>query len=74
LKTSTSSARGNLARINDGELGEVVVPGVIPLLSATPGRISNLGPALGNATTDVLRDLLGMSAEEIARLRRRRII
>ena len=67
-------ARGNLARINDGELGEVVVPGVIPLLSATPGRISNLGPALGNATTDVLRDLLGMSAEEIARLRRRRII
>jgi succinyl-CoA:(S)-malate CoA-transferase subunit A len=67
-------ARGNLARIHDGELGEVVVPGVIPLLSVTPGRIANLGPALGNATTDVLRDLLGMTAEEISRLRRRRIV
>ncbi|HYN60783.1 MAG TPA: CoA transferase [Rubrivivax sp.] len=67
-------ARGNLARVPCGELGEVVVPGVIPLLSATPGRIDSLGPTLGNATADVLRDLLGISAEEIARLRQRRII
>jgi succinyl-CoA:(S)-malate CoA-transferase subunit A len=67
-------ARGNLAHVPAGDLGEVVVPGVIPLLSATPGRISTLGPELGNATVAVLHDLLGIGAEEIQRLRQHHII
>jgi crotonobetainyl-CoA:carnitine CoA-transferase CaiB-like acyl-CoA transferase len=67
-------ARGNLARIVDGELGEVVVPGVVPTLSATPGRITNLGPTLGNATDQVMRDLLGLTVAELARLRQQKII
>ena len=67
-------ARGNLAHVEAEGLGEVVVPGVLPTLSATPGRITNLGPTLGNATDDVLRDLLGIPAEEIDRLRKRKII
>lgn len=68
-------ARGNLERIqeNDG-LGEVVVPGVVPRLSATPGRIANLGPPLGNATYEIMREMLGISAEEIKRLRQHKII
>lgn len=67
-------ARGNLARVPAEELGEVVVPGVIPRLSATPGRITHLGPTLGNATTDVLHGLLGVHAEELQRLRDRKVI
>jgi crotonobetainyl-CoA:carnitine CoA-transferase CaiB-like acyl-CoA transferase len=68
-------ARGNLARICTEEgLGEVVIPGVVPTLSETPGRISNLGPPLGNATYEVLRELLGISAQEIKRLRQHKII
>ena len=67
-------ARGNLARVPAEELGEVVVPGVIPRLSTTPGRIKSLGPKLGNATVDVLQDLLGIHAEEIARLREHKTI
>jgi succinyl-CoA:(S)-malate CoA-transferase subunit A len=67
-------ARGNLARIEEEGVGEVVVPGVVPTLSETPGRISNLGPPLGNATYEVLRELLGISAQEIKRLRQRKII
>lgn len=67
-------ARGNLERFTDPVAGEVVVPGVVPTLSATPGRITNLGPALGDATDDVMRDLLGLAAGEIARLRQQRII
>jgi crotonobetainyl-CoA:carnitine CoA-transferase CaiB-like acyl-CoA transferase len=67
-------ARGNLAHILDDELGDVVVPGVVPTLSATPGRITNLGPTLGNATDDVLRELLGIAAHEIQRLRQQKII
>ena len=67
-------ARGNLARILDEELGEIVVPGVVPTLSATPGRITNLGPTLGNATDAVMRELLGLTAAELQRLRQQKII
>ncbi|MES3032439.1 MAG: CoA transferase [Gemmatimonadota bacterium] len=67
-------ARGNLAHIVDDELGDVVVPGVVPTLSATPGRIDNLGPTLGNATDQVMRELLGMTATELQRLRQQKII
>jgi crotonobetainyl-CoA:carnitine CoA-transferase CaiB-like acyl-CoA transferase len=67
-------ARGNLARIEEEGVGEVVVPGVVPTLSATPGRITGLGPPLGNATYEIMRELLGISAEEIKRLRQHKII
>jgi len=67
-------ARGNLAHVEVDGIGEVVVPGVIPSLSATPGRITNLGPTLGNATTEVLRELLGIADSEIQRLRQHKII
>jgi succinyl-CoA:(S)-malate CoA-transferase subunit A len=67
-------ARGNLARVPAGELGEVVVPGVIPRLSATPGSIRHLGPTLGDATVEVLTGLLGVSAAELGRLRARHVV
>jgi len=67
-------ARGNLARINEDGLGEVVVPNVVPALSATPGHITHLGPTLGNATYEVMRELLGIAADDIKRLRQRKII
>ncbi|WP_287156331.1 CaiB/BaiF CoA-transferase family protein [Chloroflexus sp.] len=67
-------ARGNFACIEAEGIGEVVVPNVIPRLSETPGRVTNLGPPLGNATYEVLRELLDISAEEIKRLRSRKII
>ena len=67
-------ARGNLVTVTDPEVGEVVVPAVIPRLSETPGRIARLGPALGDANEDVLGNLLGLSGEEIARLRDAKVI
>jgi succinyl-CoA:(S)-malate CoA-transferase subunit A len=68
------AARGNLAHIIDEELGDVVVPGVVPTLSATPGRITTLGPTLGNATDAVMRELLGLTAAELQRLHQHKII
>ncbi len=67
-------ARGNLARFDEPGIGDVVVPGVVPTLSATPGRIDSLGPTLGDATVEVMRELLGISAAEIQRLRQHKII
>ena len=66
--------RGTLATVDVPGVGDVTVPNVLPLLSETPGRISNLGPALGDATEAVLRDLLGLSEEQIARLRENDVI
>ena len=68
-------ARRNLVAIDDPDLGEtVVVPGVIPRLSETPGNIRHLGPKLGQHTDEILQNLLGMSAEEISGLRKKRVI
>jgi succinyl-CoA:(S)-malate CoA-transferase subunit A len=67
-------ARKNLAEIEEPGVGTVVVPNVTPTLSATPGRITGLGPPLGNGTYEVLRELLEIPAEEINRLRQRKIV
>ena len=67
-------ARGNLAAVVEDGVGKVVVPNVIPTLSETPGRLTNLGPPLGNATDEVMRELLELSTAEIAALRQQRII
>ena len=67
-------ARGNLVKMTEEGLGEVVIPNVVPTLSETPGRITNLGPVMGNATYEVMRELLELSADDIKRLRQRKII
>lgn len=67
-------ARGNLVAVHEPGVDALVIPGVIPRLSKTPGRITNLGPTLGNATDEVMRDLLGMAASEIARLKQQHVI
>lgn len=68
------AARGNLAHVVEDGTGDVVVPGVVPTLSATPGRITNLGPTLGNATDQVMRELLGLADAELHRLHAQKII
>jgi crotonobetainyl-CoA:carnitine CoA-transferase CaiB-like acyl-CoA transferase len=55
-------------------LGALPQPGVIPKLSATPGRVTHAGPALGRHTDEILSGLLGMSAAEIAALRSGRVV
>lgn len=68
------AARENLARFHETDIGEIVIPGVIPRLSATPGRITNLGPMLGDATDHVLQELLHVSASDISQLRSQRVV
>lgn len=51
----------------------VKVPGIVPKLSETPGEIAWPGPALGEHTDTVLREL-GYREEDIAALRGRGIV
>ncbi|HCP54949.1 MULTISPECIES: CoA transferase [Pseudomonas] len=53
--------------------GPLKVPGVLPKLSRTPGRIGTGGPALGEHTDDVLAGL-GLTDEQRQGLRERGII
>ena len=66
-------ARGNIIEVAEDGL-KVAIPGVVPTLSESPGRVTNLGPPLGNATYEVMRVLLELSAADIASLRQRKII
>ncbi len=62
-------ARGALVEMDHPSVGKVPVVGVPARLSATPGSVRTPSPRLGQHTDEVLRDLLGLGAPEIAALR-----
>jgi formyl-CoA transferase len=68
LEDPQFSARKMLetAQLPDGK--DFLIPGVVPKLSLTPGETRWLGPALGEHTEAILRQL-GYPPEEIVRLR-----
>ena len=68
------AARGNIAMVDDPRTGPLAVPNVVPHLSATPGRIDHLGPALGTHTREVLGRLLGIGDERLDQLARDGVI
>jgi formyl-CoA transferase len=58
-------------RLADGTA--LKVPGVVPKLSATPGELDSVGPALGEHTDQVL-SACGYGPEQISRLRASNIV
>jgi crotonobetainyl-CoA:carnitine CoA-transferase CaiB-like acyl-CoA transferase len=62
-------ARGMIQRLAHPILGELVVPGVVPKLSETPGEIRSYGPDLGQHNDEIYGTLLGLSPDERRRLR-----
>lgn len=67
-------AREMLVDLPDDRLGHLLMPGVVPKLSATPGEVRTAGPDLGEHTLGVLGALLGLDAEALASLRERKVI
>ncbi|QJR16939.1 Succinyl-CoA--L-malate CoA-transferase beta subunit [Usitatibacter palustris] len=65
-------ARGMIERHKLGDR-DLLLPGVVPKLSATPGRTQWIGPKLGEHTDAVLRSL-GYPDEKITKLREGGII
>jgi crotonobetainyl-CoA:carnitine CoA-transferase CaiB-like acyl-CoA transferase len=60
--------RDMLVEVQDAELGTVVVPGIVPKLSADHGCVHTVGGRIGQDTEAVLRDLLGLGTAEIEQL------
>lgn len=67
-------ARDLLVELEDEELGEVTLPGVVPRLSETPGRIDHPGPRLGKQARDILTERTSLTDEELAALEEQGII
>jgi formyl-CoA transferase/CoA:oxalate CoA-transferase len=61
--------RGMIQEVDHATLGRIKTTGIPVKLSDTPGAITTAPPLLGVDTERVLRETLGMSAEEIASMR-----
>jgi succinyl-CoA:(S)-malate CoA-transferase subunit B len=66
--------RDTLTRVAHGDIGDLAVPGVVPRLSATPGKIRHLGGRLGENNSDVFRDWLNIGESELVALEKSGVI
>ncbi len=67
-------ARENVLEVADDRLGRLAVPNVVPRMTGTPGAVDWLGPPLGAHIEEIFGGLLGLSAEEIAKLKERGVV
>ena len=63
------AAREMIVRLAAGFERAIPMAGVVPKLSRTPGTIRATGPALGEHTDAVLRDIAGLTDADLATLR-----
>jgi len=66
-------ARGMIESVIAGDGEPLKVPGVVPKLSSTPGRIRSAAPKLGENTDEILREI-GFSPLEVEVLRKNQIV
>ncbi len=67
-------ARETITTVDHPVLGPLKMQNVIPRMGATPGLIRSLGPGLGSANDELLRDELGYTDEQIESLIRDGVI
>jgi crotonobetainyl-CoA:carnitine CoA-transferase CaiB-like acyl-CoA transferase len=68
------AARGNLMRVQDPRVGELVIPAAVPRLSRTPPVFRHTGRALGADNAQVYADLLGLDAQRLEALQAEGVI
>lgn len=56
------------------EFGSVKMPGIVPVLTETPGTVRWAGQKLGASNQEVYGDILGLSNDEIQDLIDKKII
>ena len=63
------AARGMLEPVTLPDGTAVKMPGVVPVLTRTPGRADTAGPALGEHNAEIYGELLGLDERKLAALR-----
>lgn len=69
VKDPHYQARGNIVSVPDDDFGSVRMQGVVPKLGRTPGGVAHSGRALGADNESIYREVLGLTAEQLARFR-----
>lgn len=68
-------ARGMVRPVHDPVFGrDILHAGIVPHIPETPGTVRWAGPEIGAHTEAVLKDLLGLSSDEIAELRKDHVL
>ena len=69
------AARGNIVEVASAVAGVLRMPGVVPRLTGTPGRIERAGPTLpGEHNEEIYCGRLGLSRDDLAALARRGVV
>ena len=68
FKDPQYQARGMLAQVPDEDLGSITVAAPVPRLSKTPGFIARSGGGVGRDTDEVLKNIVGLSDQQLAAL------
>jgi crotonobetainyl-CoA:carnitine CoA-transferase CaiB-like acyl-CoA transferase len=66
--------RGMVREVADPAFGSVLHAGIVPHVADDPGEIRWPGPAIGAHTDEVLREVLGLSPDEVASLRQEGVV
>ena len=61
-------ARDNIVTVPDEHEGEIPMPGVVPKLMGTPGRVAFAGPPIGQHNAEIYGALLKKSAAQLEQL------
>ena len=67
-------ARNMLLQVFDSRVGTLLMPGVVPALTETPGGVRWAGPAIGQHNDEVYGRLLGIDEAEREQLKREGVI
>ena len=67
-------ARGSIIEVDDSVMGTLKMPGIVPRMSLSPGKVTHLAPALGQHNREIYGTILGYSDEKIAVLEREAVI
>jgi crotonobetainyl-CoA:carnitine CoA-transferase CaiB-like acyl-CoA transferase len=66
--------REAVLEFNDYEYGKILIPGIVPKLKNFPGSVRFLGAQLGEYNQEVYQEFLGLTTEEINKLKEREVI
>ena len=68
------AARNDILEVPCEEFGTIKMPGIFPVLTETPGEVKWAGPKLGSYNEEIYKNILGMTDEDLAGLKERKII
>ena len=66
--------REMIIEVDDPEIGLMPMPGIVPKLLGTPGRVKWTGPSLGQHNEEIYKSQIGLSDQEYAEYREKGII